>query len=179
MRECISCHDILEDSNFHFRRDSHTFRTSCRSCENKRKQIQRSDTGKENRYKRELQRAKEQRLDKKHRGKFIVEDSRSIDRRKGLMNNISRDFVDDIIENGCSYCGDTTTTMTLDRIDNDIGHMVGNVVSCCYRCNIIRGNMPHEAWVSIVPAVKTAFQIGLFDSWNNIGPMKIKSGNLK
>ena len=33
---------------------------------------------------------------------------------------------------------------TLDRIDNTMGHNVGNVVMCCLQCNLKRRNTPME-----------------------------------
>lgn len=62
------------------------------------------------------------------------------DRKKGFITNISKEYLEDIIYNGkCIYCGDTHN-IGLDRIDNNRGHEVGNVVPCCYECNIARGN---------------------------------------
>jgi endonuclease I len=55
----------------------------------------------------------------------------------------------------------------LDRIDNIIGHIKSNVVVACLRCNSIRSNMPYEAWLSVVPAIKTTKQNGLFKGWKN------------
>jgi hypothetical protein len=31
--------------------------------------------------------------------------------------------------------------MTLDRIDNKLGHVVGNILISCYSCNILRSNV--------------------------------------
>jgi hypothetical protein len=59
--------------------------------------------------------------------------------------------------------------MTLDRIDNSIGHLMSNVNPCCYRCNYIRANMPYAAWLSIVPAIRATFELGLFAAWTKIG----------
>ena len=55
--------------------------------------------------------------------------------------------------------------LPLDRINNDIGHTINNVVVSCRNCNIIRGNMPFEAWEHLVPAIKSAKELGLFVNW--------------
>jgi hypothetical protein len=55
--------------------------------------------------------------------------------------------------------------MTLDRIDNTIGHVKTNVKPACIRCNLLRRNMPYAAWLMLVPAVKKARKFGLFDGW--------------
>lgn len=40
----------------------------------------------------------------------------------------------------CTYCNDKIETIGLDRIDNDKGYTIDNVVSCCGDCNLTRGN---------------------------------------
>jgi hypothetical protein len=43
----------------------------------------------------------------------------------------------------CHYCGmenDSSCGVGLDRLDNTLGYVSGNVVSCCIDCNIARGN---------------------------------------
>ena len=54
----------------------------------------------------------------------------------------------------CVYCKDPCLLIyktrydkkqwTLDRIDNDMGHTISNVVVCCLECNIKRGTMNKE-----------------------------------
>ena len=54
----------------------------------------------------------------------------------------------------CFYCNDNCDILykdvlykkqwTLDRIDNEYGHNIDNVVICCYECNIKRGDMDYE-----------------------------------
>jgi len=40
----------------------------------------------------------------------------------------------------CHYCLTTTTPRGLDRIDNDLAHVKGNVLPCCPPCNYARGH---------------------------------------
>lgn len=62
------------------------------------------------------------------------------DRKRGLEMTITREYLEKIIRTGkCVYCGDTCN-IGLDRIDNNRGHEIGNVVPCCYDCNVARSN---------------------------------------
>lgn len=62
------------------------------------------------------------------------------DKKRGCTTTITRKYLEDIIYNGkCIYCGDTKN-IGLDRIDNSRGHEIGNVVPCCYDCNVARNN---------------------------------------
>jgi hypothetical protein len=41
----------------------------------------------------------------------------------------------------------TFTYNGLDRVDSSKGHTVDNVVPCCYRCNIMKGDMTRQAFI--------------------------------
>jgi hypothetical protein len=81
---------------------------------------------------------------------------------------LDTEFIRNLISNGCQYCGETELRMTLDRIDNSIGHTRENVLPCCLRCNYIRGSMPFDAWMILVPAVRQAKEAQLFGTWRSI-----------
>jgi hypothetical protein len=99
------------------------------------------------------------------RSRFILEDSRKSDKKKGRENNLTKEFIEELISNGCSYCGENKIMICLDRIDNSMGHIKDNVVAACVRCNYIRNSMPYEAWLHIVPLIKDAHIKGLFNNW--------------
>lgn len=102
--------------------------------------------------------------------KFIWEDSRNSDKKKGLHNNLTKDFIRDLISQPCSYCSEHSIRMTLDRVNNSKGHTTDNVVQACIRCNYIRGNMPIDAWLCLKPGLKKARKEGFFGNW--IGKMQ-------
>lgn len=56
--------------------------------------------------------------------------------------------------------------MSLDRIDNKVGHLKTNVVAACIRCNYFRRDMPFAAWKIIVPAMRKARKMGVLKGWN-------------
>lgn len=97
--------------------------------------------------------------------RWIFEDSLNADRKRGRENDLTIEFVKQAIASGCSYCGESSIRMTLDRIDNDVGHTMRNVVAACIRCNIVRRDMPYEAWLTIAPAMRRARRNGLFKDW--------------
>lgn len=108
----------------------------------------------------------QERKDPAFRAKYILKDALSMDHRRGLECDLTLEWVEAAIKNGCSYCGETTIRMSLDRIDNDLGHTTANVRPACTRCNFLRGTMPYEAWLYLTPRVREAREKGLFGEWS-------------
>lgn len=48
----------------------------------------------------------------------------------------------------CHYCGSDVATVGLDRVDNEVGYVISNVVSCCPRCNRMKLDMSMQTWIS-------------------------------
>jgi hypothetical protein len=171
MKQCVKCNEVLEIDQFRERiyRGFKSFRIDCRKCESKarmkRPYSKLSDVQREKKLKGQREFCRLDRQKPENNAKYIVIDALKGDKKKGFENNLSESMVADLIKDGCYYCGDRTTRMTLDRIDNKIGHVYTNVHPACNRCNMIRGSMPFEAWECIIPAMKEAFERGLFGSW--------------
>lgn len=98
--------------------------------------------------------------------KFIVKDSRMADKRSGMVCDLTVEFVSKAISQPCSYCGTTKVRMSLDRIDNKLGHSMANVKPCCRRCNWLRRDMPYQAWLLLVPALMEVERNNLWADWH-------------
>ena len=48
----------------------------------------------------------------------------------------------------CFYCGNIPTTIGLDRIDNDKGYTMDNIVPCCGDCNFAKKNRDVMTYVT-------------------------------
>lgn len=122
-----------------------------------------------NRERATSRRSYERRKERRRRGEdvegFIWRDSRKSDRKHGRDNDLTKAFIAEQIAKGCSYCGEKELRMTLDRVDNERGHTTDNVVPACIRCNYIRRNMPHEAWLCLRTGLRRARREGLFGDW--------------
>jgi hypothetical protein len=100
--------------------------------------------------------------------RFILSDARSSDRKRGFdKNDLDLIFIKELIHEGCTYCGTTSLRISLDRVDNSKPHNRRNVIACCFRCNYIKNSMPHEAWLHLVPAIRSAYEKGLFGEWRS------------
>lgn len=145
--------------------------TRCKACEVirvKEKAVRYPHTQAERRRRAAAVIAERMKRDRRERvriERFIVSDSRKDDKKKGLKNDLTACGVAEIVSKPCTYCGENEIRMTLDRIDNCLGHVFSNVVGACVRCNLIRRHMPFAAWMMIVPAVRSAREAGLFQGW--------------
>lgn len=80
--------------------------------------------------------------------RFLLADARKMDRRKDLRGDI-----------------DLELRPSLDRIDNQKGHLKTNVNLSCIRCNLLRQDMPYDAWLMLVPTIRLIRERGLFGQW--------------
>lgn len=110
-----------------------------------------------------------------NRAKFIWTDSRGSDTKFKRDNDLSVDFIASLISGKCSYCGTKEIRMSLDRIDNSLGHLKSNVVASCIQCNYLRRDMPFEAWKLLFPGLRKARKQGLLTNWKS-GPRKNHQG---
>jgi hypothetical protein len=128
------------------------------------------------RDRREYNKARGQRLgvrrkNGENRDLWALIDARHEDKKRCRENDLDRDFVKNLLKNGCVYCGaiGAESRVGLDRINNSIGHLKSNVVPACMNCNLTRGTMPYEAWIKIAPAVREVRRLGLLNGWSRRG----------
>ena len=169
-KTCKGCNNEFLLIDFPVRQDAGkiSYRNKCKTCESKARLTRRitpkTPEQRQRNYRYLSEREKMMRRSDEYRAKIILRDSRNSDRKKNRENDLTEEFIQQEINNGCSYCGNTHK-MTIDRIDNSKGHTRNNVLPACLRCNLIRGCMPYKAWMTIVPNVKFAFEQGLFEDW--------------
>jgi 5-methylcytosine-specific restriction endonuclease McrA len=81
--------------------------------------------------------------------------------RRGVSNRISFAAFCALIASNCVYCGKyprntvryknfTFLYQGIDRMDNRLGYVPGNVVACCAECNSIKGkNLSHLEMIQV------------------------------
>jgi len=93
----------------------------------------------------------------------VYQNARHQDKRHGRICGITREDTRRLLALPCHYC--TLPGGSIDRLDSSIGHIQANVVPCCLRCNCLKSDMPLEAWLILVPAVREAQLQNAFGSW--------------
>lgn len=66
-------------------------------------------------------------------------------KKRGLDFDINFEkYCDCFWEKSCVYCGETSKG--IDRIDSNLGYIDGNMVSCCYLCNVMKTDQSIESF---------------------------------
>lgn len=71
-------------------------------------------------------------VDKKNQKRFLEYQERSV--KKNNPFDLTFDEFKNMLSLNCSYC-DSSSQMTIDRIDSTKGYVYGNVQPCCFKCN--------------------------------------------
>jgi hypothetical protein len=82
-------------------------------------------------------------------------------RIRGLEFSLTDEDVRILVTGNCFYCGaepsryfkrgpksNSLLVNGIDRMDNRIGYVHGNVVSCCWACNKAKMDTPYEDWIA-------------------------------
>lgn len=139
------------------------YKEVCKVCFNKRQKDNKSPE----RDKRRLLKIAINRASGIGRSADLLRSYKRSDKINGRCCDLTKEFIESYINKGCTYCGEKDICLIgLDRIDNTLGHLKMNVVSACQRCNILRRDMPYEAWLLFVPVIKEAISRGFFNDWH-------------
>jgi len=174
-KECTKCHQkkALKEFGDRTMRGRVYKATRCNVCRAEQRRVKRQDGSWPHSIASKAQLARE----RKHQGEFrqnpafralrILRDGYKSDKARGRQNDLDEPFVAGLIAAGCSYCGASVTEskITLDRIDNAVGHTKVNVVAACANCNLTRGNMPYTAWLPIAATMRQVREAGLLRGW--------------
>jgi hypothetical protein len=75
-------------------------------------------------------------------------------RARVMESTLTRQQHDAICLGSCEYCGrEAIPTNGIDRVDNLIGYVDGNVVSCCKTCNYMKGTLCRESFIEQVARI--------------------------
>ena len=68
-------------------------------------------------------------------------------KRRELEFKLSFEEFCKIRDGECFYCGMNTLPNGVDRMDNALGYLIGNVVSCCGDCNSMKNDKTVQSFI--------------------------------
>lgn len=87
-------------------------------------------------------------------------------KKRGIVWNLTDEQFRDITAGDCHYCGSTPSQKScsrngngdyiyngIDRVVSTIGYAIGNVVSCCWECNRMKGDMEYEEFLKQIKRI--------------------------
>jgi len=84
--------------------------------------------------------------------KYIGRQIRSyVYRIKKVGGDLKKEEIARLLSKDCAYCGGAATG--IDRIDNALGYIKGNVASCCSKCNFMKSDMNKDDWLDQVEKI--------------------------
>ncbi len=78
---------------------------------------------------------------------------------RGKTFNITFEQFEKFVGQDCYFCGNPIETVGIDRLDNNIGYELDNLVSCCTRCNKMKLDMNLVEWLSHMKRITSRFNI--------------------
>jgi len=95
---------------------------------------------------------------------LVVSQYRICAARRGLTWALSDDTVAELTKRNCNYCNGMPAQVRspkrtpwvyngIDRVDNSLGYIDGNVVTCCSTCNYMKRRMGVEAFIAHITAI--------------------------
>lgn len=73
---------------------------------------------------------------------------------RGVEIEVSDAVLLNLIHGDCVYCGASATPLNgVDRVDNTLGYVAGNIVSACKMCNIAKNNHSVDEFLSWIERV--------------------------
>lgn len=146
---CNLCKISLPKSSFS-KRDGSTYRKQCKSCRSLKAKLARDNDletsrargrasylkNKDNPLRKENSKISSKAFLMTKNGKFIT--YRANANRRRIEFSLTLDDFCRLWQRDCTYCGKCIDTIGIDRIDNSLGYISGNVMPCCYDCNVMK-----------------------------------------
>ena len=131
-RCCVKCYQNKPSADFRPERGT------CKTCEAKRQKAYYTKHGR--------------RYGKKHH-LWQYKNGAKI---RGLAMELSDETILQMFDQPCAYCGRLACEYDwngIDRINSNLGYVIGNVVSACSLCNLGKRNLTHDEFISWIKAV--------------------------
>lgn len=87
-----------------------------------------------------------------------------LDKKSGLKYDLTLDQAKALMSLPCFYCC-KPESHGLDRISNDLGHELTNVVPCCGTCNLMLASTPWAAKLEMRESLRSIREKGLLGDW--------------
>jgi len=145
-RVCKVCNVEKQlNTEFSYRSGFDLYNHYCKDCDNRRRRLIRAGLPLPEEYLNLTRRSKKKIVfeNKPYRKTHFYNrkrlDFKAHDKKKGWECDLTPTFIESCYNSNCTYCG--YPSCTIDRVDNEIGHIMTNCVPACYECNTARNRL--------------------------------------
>lgn len=158
VKKCKVCEIEKSFDEFHkMKKGLYGVRTTCKEC----RKIEKSEYLKKDyvieKNKKYYQEHKEEIRErvKKHRWTINGQyhEYKKNAKKRGLDFELTQKDCEPYFNTNCHYCGDEFIGLGMDRLDNSIGYKLENIVSCCYKCNIMKHTNSKEEFLQHIKKI--------------------------
>jgi len=110
-----------------------------------------------------LEKKRDNRQIQENAAKYILKDIRSHGFEVDPL--ITEDWLQERLKEPCFYCGRSDIKRSMDKIDTNKSYLIDNINISCLRCNLLRSDMPYDAWLIVLKGVIAADKAGDFKDW--------------
>lgn len=144
--------EIINDDNIYLiDKENHIIELKSNSRKRKRKSVKRYNYPKQKKPKiKKLKTLKERQKDRFYRVRKGAKD------RNKSFELTFEEFIQ-FWQKPCYYCGSPMEGIGLDRVDNNKGYLLNNVVPCCRLCNTIKGTMTVSNFIQHIRKIVTIY----------------------
>jgi hypothetical protein len=80
-------------------------------------------------------------------------------KKRGMVWEITLEEMRGFLSSPCVYCGDQSTGV--DRIDNTLGYIKGNMAACCQICNHMKHTMGREDFIDKCRKIAARYEFSI------------------
>lgn len=95
---------------------------------------------------------------------YVYSSYKDCSKNRNIEFNLTKEDISKIIYNKCHYCNDPPEERLvkchkkfksiayngIDRVDSSKGYIIGNVVTCCYKCNIAKSDLTYNEFLNLI-----------------------------
>ena len=137
---------------FRFRKDTNKYSNICKKCKSLQNKNRNNGYSKERK-----EHIKKQKRNYSHTlsGRYMASKKGATEHNRNYCYELSKKDYGKLTNNQlCIYCGGTDGTednkyVGVDRVCNEIGYKIGNVVPCCKTCNSMKMEMSYVQFINV------------------------------
>lgn len=158
IKKCKVCGIEKKCEEFHkMKKGLYGVRTSCKECRKIERLEYKSREYVKEKTKRYYQEHKEEIRERTRKHRFTLNGQYHEYKKSAKKRGIEFELIESdclpFFNSYCYYCDDQFSGVGIDRLDNNVGYKIGNLIPCCYRCNIMKHTSSEKEFIDQIKKI--------------------------